>query len=407
MYEQYDRAVQIVLAYLTEEGFSRTPRKGFCRAIREFRAHLADLHLEYSSSNAEAWLVTLKPCIPHRRYLSFRRALGLVEHAMRCGSVERTHVSYGCPRTKYDVPESFRRLLNSYLTRRSEDGCQHSALQMDRNACARFLLYLQSQEIVDPGRIEPTIVKAYHKQEEHRTVEGKNAYIRRVRGFLRYLASLALVPVALELALPTEKASRVSIVKTLSREQIDAITAYARASRTPIQLRSAAMTLLALRMGLRSVDICNLRLSDISWKSTKISIVQSKTGKPLTLPFPVEVGNALARYILEGRPDCDMPNVFVTLKHPYTSLSGRSTCYRAATAILGKKASDEEVRGLHIARKTYASRLLEARNPVPMISAALGHVGDSAIDEYLATDGNRMRQCAIGLSGIAPSGVLR
>lgn len=407
MYEQYDRAVQTVLGYLDEEGFSRTPRKGFSRATREFRSHLADLHIEYSASRAEEWLVALKPCIPHCRYLSVRRALGLVEHAMQCGSVEWTHVSHGCRRTKYDVPESFRGLLNSYLTRRREEGCHQSALQMDRNACARFLLYLQSQEIVDPGRIEPTIVKAYHKQEEHRTVEGKNAYIRRVRGFLRYLASLGLVPAALELALPTEKASRASIVKTLSREQIDTIAAYARASRTPLQLRSAAMTLLALRMGLRSVDICNLRLSDISWKSTKISIVQSKTGKPLTLPFPVEVGNALAKYILEGRPDCEASNVFITLKHPYTSLTHRSTCYRAATVILGKKRSEAEVRGLHIARRTYASRLLEAKNPVPMISAALGHVDDSAIDEYLAADVNRMRQCGIGLTGIAPSGVLR
>jgi len=278
---------------------------------------------------------------------------------------------------------------------------------MDRIACTRFLLYLQSQEIVDPDQINPAIIKAYHKQAEHRTVEGKNAYIRRVRGFLRYLASLGLVPVTLELALPVEKAGRVSIVKTLSREQIDTITQYGRASRTPSELRNTAMALLALRMGLRSVDICNLRLSNISWESAKISIVQSKTGKPLTLPFPVEVGNALARYILEGRPHCDVHHVFITLKRPYIGLSHGCSCYHAATVILGKKGSDPEVRGLHVARKTFASRLLEAENPVPMISAALGHVGDSTIDEYLATDGNRMRQCAIGLAGIAPSGVLR
>lgn len=407
MNDQYDRAVQTVLGFLAREGFSRTPRKDFCRATRELREYLADLHLEFSSSNAETWLSDLRPRIPHWRYLSTRRALRLVEHAMRCARVDLKHVSLGASRTKYEVPECFRRLLDSYLARRSEDGCQHSALQMDRIACTRFLLYLQSQKIADPGQIDPTIIKAYHKQVKHRTVEGKNAYIRRVRGFIRYLASRGLVSTTLELALPTEKASRVSIVETLSQEQIDAISQYARVSRTPSQLRSAAMILLALRMGLRSVDICSLRLSDISWKAAKISIVQSKTGKPLTLPLPVEVGNALARYILEGRQDCDVPNVFITLKHPYTSLSGSSACYHAATAILGKKGSDSQLRGLHIARKTYASRLLEAENAVPMISAALGHVDESTIDEYLATDGIRMRQCAIGLDGITPSGVLR
>ena len=74
------------------------------------------------------------------------------------------------------------------------------------------------------------------------------------------------------------------------------------------------MTMLALRMGLRSIDICNLRLSDICWTSRTISIVQRKTGVPLTLPFPVEVGNLLARYITEARPpQCQEPNLFVAL----------------------------------------------------------------------------------------------
>lgn len=408
MYEQYDQAVLTVLEYLSKEGFSRTPRKDFRQATREFRAHLSDLRMEYSPANADAWLADLKPSIPNYRYLSFRRALGLVEYAFESGSMkQRVRISYGYSRAKYHVPESFRDLLDCYLARRREDGCRYSTLQMDRNACARFLLYLQSKDIADPGRIVSTIIKEYHKQEDHRTVEGKNAYVRRVRGFLRFLASLGLVSESLELALPTDKARRVSIVKTLAREQIDTITEYTRGSQSPIQLRNAAMALLALRMGLRSVDIRNLRFSDISWKSATISIVQSKTGKPLTLPFPVEVGNALARYIVEGRPDCDWPNVFVTAKHPYTSLSNNSSCYRATTEILGKKGSDAEVRGLHIARKTYASRLLKAENPISMISAALGHVDDSSVDEYLATDDDRMRHCAIGLVGIAPSGVLR
>jgi hypothetical protein len=40
-----------------------------------------------------------------------------------------------------------------------------------------------------------------------------------------------------------------------------------------------------------------------------------------------------------------------------------------------------------------------------MISSALGHIGEEAIDEYLATDVQMMRRCAIGLSGIEPKEV--
>lgn len=407
MYEQYDRAVRIVLDYLVDHGWSKTPRNDFRRATREFRTHLAHLHLEFSAASAEAWLTTLKAVVAHHEYLSCKRAIALVHHAMLFGSIESLPVRFGGTPTKYETPACFRPLLDSYLARRSEDGCQHSTLQMDQIACTRFLLYLQSQQINDVVQIEPGTMKEYHKQTEHRTVDGKNAYMRRVRGFIRYLASVGYVPATLELAIPTEKARRVSIVTTLSKAQIGVITEYTRVSRTASQLRSTAMTLLALRMGLRSIDICDLRLSDISWKSATISIVQRKTGKPLTLPFPVEVGNALTRYILHGRPDCNVTNVFITLKHPYTRLSKSAGCYHSAISILGKKSSSSDVRGLHIARRTYASRLLEAENPVLMISAALGHVDESSVDEYLATDDRRMRQCAIGLDGIEPSGVLR
>jgi integrase len=152
-------------------------------------------------------------------------------------------------------------------------------------------------------------------------------------------------------------------------------------------------------MGFRSIDVCNLRFSDIFWKDRTISIVQQKTRTPLTLPFPIEVGNMLARYISEGRPECTLPTVFVSLYHPYRKMQS-SRCYRASVAILGEKASLEDIRGMHLLRRTFASRLLAAGNAVPIISVALGHAQEGSVDEYLATDEQRMRRCSIGLAGI-------
>jgi len=42
-----------------------------------------------------------------------------------------------------------------------------------------------------------------------------------------------------------------------------------------------------------------------------------------------------------------------------------------------------------------------------MISSTLGHADESTVDEYLATDGHRMRQCAIGLAGIELTGAIK
>ncbi len=65
------------------------------------------------------------------------------------------------------------------------------------------------------------------------------------------------------------------------------------------------------------------------------------------------------------------------------------------------------MRGLHVARRTFASNLLAAGNLVSTISATLGHTSESTVDEYLATDDQRMRQCSIGLAGIEIKEALR
>lgn len=60
----------------------------------------------------------------------------------------------------------------------------------------------------------------------------------------------------------------------------------------------------------------------------------------------------------------------------------------------------ETVHGFHVTRKTFASKLLTNGNPVSTIAATLGHVGVNNVDEYLATNEDKMRLCAIGLKGI-------
>jgi len=53
MYHTYDKAVQAVVDYLSEKGFSKTVHKYFRRATKNFRAYLEEMHLEYSQLNAK------------------------------------------------------------------------------------------------------------------------------------------------------------------------------------------------------------------------------------------------------------------------------------------------------------------------------------------------------------------
>ncbi len=108
---------------------------------------------------------------------------------------------------------------------------------------------------------------------------------------------------------------------------------------------------------------------------------------------------SLYRYICEGRPQSDSPHVFVCNRAPYCRLGGRifGKLLKAAAAT---QYEGETILGFHITRKTFASKLLANGNPPTKIAAALGHVGTSSVDEYLATNEDKMRLCAIGLKGI-------
>ena len=72
------------------------------------------------------------------------------------------------------------------------------------------------------------------------------------------------------------------------------------------------MVLLAIRLGIRSIDIKNLTFSNINWKENTITFVQQKTKVETTLPLLEDVGQAIIDYIKNGRPKVKNKNIFVT-----------------------------------------------------------------------------------------------
>ncbi|MCI8678365.1 MAG: tyrosine-type recombinase/integrase [Lawsonibacter sp.] len=69
--------------------------------------------------------------------------------------------------------------------------------------------------------------------------------------------------------------------------------------------RNYAIVMLAYGTGLRGCDIVNLKFENIDWKTGEIRLTQEKTNIPLVLPLDTATGNAIAEYILHGRPECD------------------------------------------------------------------------------------------------------
>jgi integrase len=167
-------------------------------------------------------------------------------------------------------------------------------------------------------------------------------------------------------------------------------------------LRDKAMNLMALNLGMRGKDICNLRFDEIDWYSDRIRIHQSKSGEPLVLPLAEEVGNAIADYIFNERPRLPQPSRFVFLSRnaPYRRLNKLYHVSRHAIDKAGINPVNGVHKGSHLLRYTMVHRLLEKQVPHQVITDALGHSSKDADKNYITMEPTMLRLCALDLKDI-------
>jgi len=396
----FDSTCQKLITQLKDEGYAETPEHCCKQAIKELRLFMTINRLPYSYPLAIKWLDSHNGDWSHEKYLAFRRTIINIDNII---SGSKLPIARFIP-TK-DVgkpPEWCATLLSDYEDERRNEGCTKSTMHMIHNSCLRILQYMDMRGIDWPN-LTPSIIKEFHAGDKHATPQGRSAYACKIRGFLQYLARRGLVADTLYLAIPSISAPRSRIIKILTAKQIDAIYTFRAAAADPDSLRTSAIIMLGLSMGLRGCDIAGLRIPDISWRTSTISLIQRKTGKPLELPLTTEAGNSLWRYINEGRPKQTSTDYIFICHHAPFCMITRATFGRVLNDVISA-AGDGAAQGFHILRRTYASRLLSAGNTADMIASALGHSSTDTINRYLSTDEEGMRMCSVGMDGIEYAG---
>lgn len=213
--------------------------------------------------------------------------------------------------------------------------------------------------------------------------------------------------VGLSRAVPPVRSRRVQAVAVLSAESVERLVA-APDPDTPIGRRNRAILLLAARTGLRPSDIAGLRMPDIDWRHSLITVTQHKTATMLTLPLLADVGTAIADYLLHGRPAGAVDDhVFLRSQASYAGLRTTDLYHVIAGAFGGAAITSTPgtSRGMRVLRASLATRMLEQDTPLPVISQALGHRGIDSAKHYLAADEIRMQQCCLDFTGIEPMAV--
>ncbi|GGN47670.1 putative integrase/recombinase y4rA [Streptomyces fuscichromogenes] len=152
----------------------------------------------------------------------------------------------------------------------------------------------------------------------------------------------------------------------------------------------AILTLLA-RLGLRACEAAAIEINDVDWRSGELT-VRGKGGLADRLPLPADVGEALADYLLHGRPrGCSTTRLFLTERAPRRPIDASGV--RALVARGCKRAGLPRL-GAHRLRHTVASDLLAAGAPLPEIGQVLRHRSQLSTTIYAKVDRVRLRELA-------------
>lgn len=264
-----------------------------------------------------------------------------------------------------------------------------------------FTYYQQHHQTEDLSELSAREVLAYvtEARSDH-SPRGRAKLITTVmRSMLRFLFWDKMIPTALDGVIPSIRRWRLtSVPKHLVWEQvrnlIDGID-----STTPLGKRNRAIVLLLAVLGLRSRDVRHLEIGHIAWREGELHIPRTKAGRARQLPLPQEVGEALADYLLKGRPSVQSPYVFVSHTPPYAAPLAASSVSTIIRRLLRRLQIDAPQHGAHLLRHSLATHMVNARVPIKEIADILGHVSINTTAIYTKVDRVRLADVALPFPG--------
>jgi len=262
-----------------------------------------------------------------------------------------------------------------------------------------FMDYLTQININDVKDISMDTCNGYLKTQAGYSFKTVERNVCGVRHFLRYLLSVGLIAddFAEKIHMPVvSKNAKIPSVWEVEELKL-LIAAIDRNS--PLGKRDYAMIVLACILGLRIGDIKALRFSNFNWEGKKISLIQHKTHKPLTLPLPDAVSWAIIDYIKNGRPGYYESDI-VFLKHmpPFDAFSDNEHLGQRIRFYMQKAGINRYRKrhsGFHSLRHSAGSMLLEMETPLPVISNILGHSDLDITAVYLKADFLKLVECIL------------
>jgi integrase/recombinase XerD len=217
--------------------------------------------------------------------------------------------------------------------------------------------------------------------------EGNASYTKnrfhRLRRFLGY--------VHLRGACPSHLIYAVSRIPNWSRREPAVYSGYQRRKflasfhrHSAHDKRGYAMACCLAELGLRSVEVANLRLGDVDLEKRQVLVPAAKRGRRRRLPLPGTVATALHDYIDSARPDAVSADRLFVGHHKFHARPVTATAVQSAmrAAYIRSGLPMENWRGTHRFRHTFATRLQASGATLKQIADLLGHRNLDSTDRY-------------------------
>ena len=192
-----------------------------------------------------------------------------------------------------------------------------------------------------------------------------------LRSLLGFLHVSGMIAEPLAQAVPAVARWRLAgLPKALEPGQVAALLASCDHN-TPACCRDFAILTLLARLGLRAGEVAALSLEDIDWRAGEIT-ARGKGSRSERLPLPADVGEAIAAYLHDDRPEPfeGTRQVFLRARAPHRGLT--SAGVTAAVCSAGHRAGIGQVFA-HRLRHSAATGMLAAGAPLGEIGQVLRH----------------------------------
>lgn len=325
----------------------------------------------------------------HTRFLAHSRCIRFLESYFETGTVfiKKLHEP-----VVENISAGLSEALNLYDKKDANSGLSQASLVKYHRPIRYLLEYMTALGYEQLSDIQPgdTIAAIEDMLEKHYDPSSLVTAISGMRRFYEMFPELRQY----RLEIPGRILRKRTIIDTYSEEEKDKIKD--KLSSPDVSNRDRAICLISFETGLRSVDICNLKLDDVDWKHSVIHIVQSKTRRPLNLPLRSSYGNAMVDYLLNERPSCSENYFFLSAKAPYGKLK---TTWHIVNKVVSAAGVETQGRltGTRMFRHNAASTMLRKGVPLPAISEELGHGCPDSTMVYLSTDKEMMSSLTLPL----------